>query len=216
VDVLEEEAAFAMLDYRLHGSGLKLDHVRHGLTLQLLVNLLALRSHSHIFSGATLAPAGAFYVRLLRQLESVEHPSEAPEPDDPKFPLRGKQRGIFDGQFGQCIDRQWSQGDSDVVSGYITKDGTFGRKRSTDVAEAGELAALLDMVRQLLGQLGDQIIDGQIDVRPYRMNRETPCSMCTYRAVCRFDAAINRYRILDKMDRESVLRQALEGVNDEQ
>jgi ATP-dependent helicase/nuclease subunit B len=92
VDILENQAAFTILDYRLYGGDIRLSHVYHGLSLQLLTYLLVLQANSQTLAGRPMTPAAAFYVRLLRQLERYDHPSEAPDPSDPGFVI-DKQRG---------------------------------------------------------------------------------------------------------------------------
>src|SRR5207253_2258639 len=88
---------------------------------------------------------------------------------------------------------------------YITKDGGFGRFESTDVADPGAFVALLEFVRQRISELADQMIDGLVEPRPYRIGRVTPCSHCEYRALCRFEPAINSYHTLSPMKRSEVL-----------
>src|SRR5581483_7395047 len=68
VDLLEDQAAFAVIDYKLSGNQLSLDRVYHGISLQLLTYLLVLQTAGESLAGKKLTPAAAFYVKLLRQL----------------------------------------------------------------------------------------------------------------------------------------------------
>jgi ATP-dependent helicase/nuclease subunit B len=104
---------------------------------------------------------------------------------------------------------------SDVLNVSINKDGRFGNRRSSDVAEKAEFDALLAHVRQRLGELADGVLGGEIGVRPYRVNTETPCPRCNYRAVCRFDPSIDRYNHLVPLGKEQVLKQLAAGGGDE-
>ena len=103
VDRVEGQAAFAVIDYKYRGSTLALDWVYHGLSLQLLAYLLVLQN-SGIEKDHRLTPAAAFYVKLLRQLEKVDHPADATKPDDPLFDLTVKPRGIIDWNRRDLID----------------------------------------------------------------------------------------------------------------
>ena len=69
VDMLADQAAFAVIDYKLRGSQLSLERVYHGLSLQLLTYLLVLRENGRKLTGRKLTPAAAFYIKLLRRLE---------------------------------------------------------------------------------------------------------------------------------------------------
>lgn len=215
IDVLEDQAAAAVIDYRLSGDKLNLVRVYHGLSLQLLTYLLVLQSHGEKLTGRPMNPAAAFYVRLLRQLERVDHPADALDPADPNFAIGERQRGIFDGAYFRAIDSTPGCTSSDLVAAYVKKDGTFGNKQTTDVAEPGEFAALLKHAKRQIARLSDEILDGRIEIAPYRIGTATPCPTCPYRSVCRFDAAINRYRQIRPRAREEVLRLVTEEADDE-
>ncbi len=215
VDYIEEHAAFAVIDYKLRGNALELQRVYHGLSLQLLTYLLVLQSAGGCIKGRKLTPVAAFYVKLIRGLEKCNHPDDACGPDDPLFHLQEQPRGIFDARYVQLLDAQLQPSESSsVIKAYMKKDGSLGRKSSTDFAEPGEFAALLSLVKRKLGELSDQIIDGQIGVRPYRMRQLSPCPQCGFRSVCRFDVAMNQYHPLEPMTREQVLERAVEEAGD--
>ncbi len=162
VDILEKEAAFAIFDYRLYDNPLNLNKVRHGLSLGLLASLAIVQEQCQKLGHKKLSPAAAFYLRLLRQLDTVEHPDKSPEPDDPDFHLTAKPRGIFNAVYFPSLDNRCEEGQSAVVSAHVKKDGEFGYKNSTDVADPAEFAALLKEVRRQLTKLGDQIMDGDL------------------------------------------------------
>jgi ATP-dependent helicase/nuclease subunit B len=206
VDVLEKDAAFAVLDYRLSGDKLDLWRVREGLSLQLLVNLLAVKTHAGTLSSGAMVPAGALYVRLLDELSPVDHPSEAPSPQAPEFYLKEPRRGVFDERFFRKFDAEVQAGESSpVVKARVNKDGSLGNKRNGDHVAGDEMAPLLDLVRGVVGELADRIIDGEITVRPYRIGTNTPCAWCEYRSVCRYDPAINSCRRLEPLPRNEFL-----------
>jgi len=211
VDTIAEEGAAAVIDYKLTGIPLALENVYHGISLQLLTYLLVLEQGGEQLAGRQLTPVAAFYVKLLRQLEQTKDPEGMPRPGDPNYHLVVKPRGIVDESRVTDVDgRLRPSSFSDVVNAYVSKDGSFGRRGSTDVASPGELAGLLGHVRSKLVALSEQLLSGMIDVAPYRIHRKTPCLNCEYRAVCRFDSAADRYHHLRAMRREDVLREVLE------
>jgi ATP-dependent helicase/nuclease subunit B len=216
VDLLEDQAAFAVIDYKLSGSQLSLDRVYHGISLQLLTYLLVLQANGQQLAGKKLTPAAAFYVKLLRQLDDVKHPSEATPPEDEAFHLSVKPRGLIHRKFLGALDDHLGPGvRSEVVQAALKRDGELGHRNISDAAEASEFAALLRHVEKRLGQLGDQIIAGRIDVSPFRMGQITPCPSCDYRAVCRFDTLTNRYNHLTVLGREGVLEKLAQEATHE-
>lgn len=207
VDLIEEHAAVAVIDYKLSGSALDLTRVYHGISLQLLTYLLVLQNAGQQLAGRVLTPAAAFYVKLLRKLESVDHPADATPPSDGKFNLKVKPRGIFDRRFIGAIDNELRSGASDVVKVYIKKDGGIGA--NSDAAEPEPFAALLSLVRLRIGELADEIIEGDVKVHPYRIGTTTPCPACPYRSVCRFEPVMDGYHSLTPMSRDEVVERAL-------
>jgi ATP-dependent helicase/nuclease subunit B len=208
VDLIEEQAAFAVIDYKLSGSRLMLESVYHGLSLQLLTYLLVLQKSAKHLGKPSLTPAAAFYVKLLRTLEMVDHPDEAKSPDEPAFHLKEKPRGVFDRNYLPALDGELLAGNSDVVQVFLKKDGGVGKK--SDAVEPATFAGLLKLVEQKLGELADQIILGDIKVAPYRIGTATPCPRCDYRSICRFDPARQPYRKLEPIDRDQVIEKANE------
>ena len=181
-----------------------------GSSLQLLTYLLVLEASGEKLFGEKVTPVAAFYAKLLCGLDAIDHPDEAPDENDPAFDLCAKPRGVFDGRFIRQLDELLDTGSSEVVAAYITKDNKFGKLDSTDVAEQDEFAALLAYVKRRIAELADQMIDGIIEARPYRIGKETPCANCDYRAVCRFETPMNQYLSLSPMKRTEVLAKVVE------
>lgn len=211
VDRAANGPAVAVIDYKMRETRLDLDAVYHGLSLQLLTYLLVLDAGGKKLFNTKISPAAAFYARLLRALDPIKHPDDAVDPNEPAFDLQHKPRGIIDLGFLDQIDADFTGGASDVVNVFIKQDGALGRVDSSDAADSESFAALLRFVRKRIAELADRLIDGVIDVRPYRRGTTTPCSHCDYRAVCRFDPAINQYLNLPAMKRSVVLEKVTRG-----
>jgi ATP-dependent helicase/nuclease subunit B len=211
VDLLPDGQHAAVFDYKMSAGTLAMQDVYHGLSLQLLTYLLVLQASGEELAGKPLTPVAAFYLPLLRRMNDLDHPDEALDPDDPRFHLRVKPRGVFNAEFLAGLDSALDRGFSDVINAFVSKDGTLGRRNSSDAADAAEFAGLLKFVRRRIGELADGIVGGAVDVLPYRMNRVTPCPHCEYRSVCRFEPSINRYNNLESMRREEALAQMSGG-----
>jgi ATP-dependent helicase/nuclease subunit B len=209
VDVLEDQTAFAIFDYRLHGSTLALDWIFHGLSLELLLHAAVLRRGGLV--PPTAQPAGAFFLTLLRRLQDIKHPEDLPDPSSPEFLLRYKPRGLFDERYLNRFDCDLDEGYSPVVSAYVKKDGTLGNRGRSDVLEAGQLESLLDLVERRASELIDQIADGRVEIEPYRLKDTSPCATCAFRCVCRFEVTINRYRHLPPVEREAMFGSSAKG-----
>lgn len=206
VDLLEQQAAFAVIDYRMGDvAGMSATNVYYGLSLQLLASLLIMQNHGQTLTGKSLTPAAALCVRLLRQIEKIAHPGDAPSPDDELFHLWPRQRGIINQRFLECFDEQLQPGeDSAVLPVRINQNGTIA-KSCTDVATDDELRKLLDFVRTKLAQIADQILEGDARVFPYRLGTSTPCGNCQWRSLCRFQPGIDSYNFIQPVARADLV-----------
>jgi ATP-dependent helicase/nuclease subunit B len=198
VDCCVESDAVAVFDYKSTQDQLNLAHVHLGLSLQLVTYLLVLEANGHALAGKKLTPAAAFYVRLLRTIERVSHPDDEVKP--------AKMRGVFDASKLKSIDANAAETyKSDFLSLGITQTGELYANRSGDATTTDEFAAILSYVRRHVVELVDRIMDGEITVRPYRLGDVTPCPLCDYRPLCRFETPLNRYMTLPVLSRPEVL-----------
>ncbi|HON66624.1 MAG TPA: PD-(D/E)XK nuclease family protein, partial [Phycisphaerae bacterium] len=101
--------------------------------------------------------------------------------------------------------RPGSDGASRFLSAKLKSDGT--PHSVCDLAEREEVSALMAHVERRMGELADAIADGEIAIRPYRLNRRMPCPFCPYRPVCRYEIETQPCRYLDSLRRKEVLEQ---------
>ncbi len=213
VDLAEvsDEMLGVVIDYkRTLDKRLDLSQVYHGLSLQLLAYLLVLEQSGTTLSGRPIKPAGAFYMSLLSKYKSVAHPSEAGE--DTATQSAHRPRGVFDAARLDALEKDCPAGGrASVYAAYRKKDGGFGHVDSTDTAESEDFTLLLRHTRRRLSEWIDRILDGDIEVAPYRLGTLSPCGWCAYRTVCRFEPASTGVRYLETMKRSAVF----ENLRDE-
>jgi len=203
---LGTELAGVVIDYKRGGEQrLSLTRLLHGLQLQLVGYLLALREVGESLAGRPIRPGGAFYANLLRPYRSVAHPSDV-SAEKLASPNTGKLKGAFDEHLLPALDDQVQPGRwSSVVSAYVATDGRLGHRNSSDALASEEFAGLLRHARRKIGELGDAILDGTIEVRPYLLRGTRPCTWCAYNSVCRFEFATGQMRNLPSYVRQEAL-----------
>jgi ATP-dependent helicase/nuclease subunit B len=105
----------------------------------------------------------------------------------------------------RLMDQTLETGDSQIIAAGIKKDGNLSKK--SKVASLAEFDELKTYVRNLYQKTGNAIIDGQIDIAPYKLKDKTPCTFCSYKSVCQFDESIekNQFRVLTPYSKEDVL-----------
>ena len=182
-----------VMDYK--SSVRKLDKVliEHGIQLQLLAYLAAVRRWPTGFFGAEkIVPSGVFYVNLRGQFEGGGSRTEVLADADSARRLAYRHSGRFDGAVLKRLDRLHAR---DQFNYLVNNDGSL-RSNSTEALGGKEFATLLDQIEEQLRTLGQKIFSGAAAVDPYRKGTVTACDFCEYRAVCRIDEWTHEFRDL--------------------
>lgn len=191
IDLLDDASRFAVIDYKLSARELKGGYLRHGLALQLLAYLAVVQEAGGppgaSRKGATAA--AALYVPMMREIKSVDHPTDAIAPTELEFHAQPKVRGVATVTSLPLLD-QSSEGNPVMLSGKLLKSGT----PSGDVVPDETLTTLLRFVRERLAELGAEILSGVVGTAPFYDNGHTPCAHCPYNAVCRFEPWMGGYQ----------------------
>ena len=191
-----------VMDYK--SSARKLDKIlmAHGVQLQLLAYLAALRNWPADFFGAEkIIPAGVFYVNLRGQFDGGGSRAEVLADADAARKLAYRHSGRFDSSHLEKLDRTHAR---DQFNYQLNKDGSV-RSNSAEAISSKEFTGLLDQVEEQLRALGEQIFLGAAAVDPYRKGTQTPCEYCEYRAACRIDGWTHDWRGLRAAETEEKL-----------
>lgn len=208
VDLAEvsDELLGVVIDYkRKRDKRLDLSQVFHGLSLQLIAYLLVLAEHGRTLAGRPIRPIGAFFVGLRSNYRTVDGPNDTNaiertgrEAHRPRGLIRFEDVGAIDASVTDA-------GRSSHYTIARKKDGGLSDVNRSDGASAGDFDAVLAYTRHRLGTLADEILDGNVAVKPYRLGQFTPCSWCAMAGVCRFEWGISAPRFLEPMKRSDVL-----------
>lgn len=189
-----------ILDYKSGAVKLKLDEVAHGLSLQMLAYLDVVVTHAPHWLGRPANPAGVLYFHvhnpLLHTLNGMSK-QEAGLAMLKEFRMQGLV--LADGEAVTLMDESLSSGGkSAIVPVEFKKDGSFSSR--SQVADHGQWDVLRKSVRGSIKKIGKRIVDGDVSIAPYRLDKKSPCSVCEFRPVCQFDGQLegNRYLQLPK------------------
>jgi ATP-dependent helicase/nuclease subunit B len=191
----EEGKYIRIIDYKSGNKSLKLSDVYNGLQLQLLTYLDAVLESSQV-KGEGLKPAGILYFRIDDPI--IKTKGELSDEEIEKEIMKNfKMKGLLidDPQVVREMDKT-AKGQSLIIPAYIKEDGSLGSNTSAISAE--EFDILRRYVRHTITKLSQDMVNGNINIRPYKKSRNTPCEYCKYEAVCQFDTAIrdNNYRFV--------------------
>lgn len=88
-------------------------------------------------------------------------------------------------------------GISDIIPVMVKKDGGVSEGRSS-VATKEEFETLRKYVRYTIIEICEEMLEGNIEIKPYKKKDGSSCDYCIYSSVCKFDTNIrgNKYNIL--------------------
>lgn len=197
-----------VIDYKSGGAWLKLPEVYHGLKLQLLTYLLVAQNLAKGLVGQSdCQAAGVLYYFIKNPSLSAEIPL-SPEQIAKKLNSMLKMPGwtLAEPDISRLLDSSIT-GRSEFLKIALSKDDTFWRNCQAYIKTADEFRLLLDYVGQMLITTGCDIVAGDIAIRPYMLEQQTPCGYCPYSPVCQFDRLLpeNDYRRLAKADDVTIM-----------
>jgi ATP-dependent helicase/nuclease subunit B len=176
----------------------RLDRWFYGLSLQTPLYALALKGME--MSGKTVDRCvGAFLMPIEIPLASK------PFQERQTSHFQRKARGMFDGDFALSLDRQPGRYGSRLYSFSLKQGQPYGRLEESSAYSPKAYQMLLDYTHRKIVSLAERMIQGDIEISPYRLGREMPCDFCDYRSVCKFDVQINTYRPLTRLDRAAIM-----------
>ncbi len=158
----------------------------YGLQLQLVVYLnAALEMEGRLHSGKKVVPAGIFYYRM--QDPVLEREADATdEEQQEKLLKKMRPDGVVndDREILRMLDRGMD-GDSLVIPAGLKKNGELKAYSST--ASTEQFGQLSGFVANRLVRMGEQILSGDIEVKPVADRSGSACDYCACADVCGFD-----------------------------
>ncbi len=187
VDTLSHEGKLyiKVIDYKSGAKSYSLADIFNKTTLQLSVYMIAVTENgTKVFGDNERAFGGMFYFRLD---DPVEKGQPGEERDEEKSLKAFKMSGLI--SENQDIIRAMDKGASgwsSVIPVYMKSDGTASATQSK-LASPEQYEKLKRYVKRAVTEIGQEILSGNVDIRPVRDGDITPCSYCRYRSVCGFD-----------------------------
>ncbi|MHC4482259.1 MAG: PD-(D/E)XK nuclease family protein [Planctomycetota bacterium] len=184
-----------LFDYKRRAKSFGWSQLYYGLDMQLPIYMLAV----HNASGTQQDVIGAFYMPV----EVSPKKSTLDEEPSKTESFAHKARGIFNGEFFEQLD---SSNSNKFYNFFVTKKGDqYGHDNISGALRPSDFEKVLRFTEHKVIQLAEKILSGKIDVNPYRLGTQSPCSYCKYKSVCRFDWQLNDYNFLESVSKGEVL-----------
>ena len=188
MDVFEDSdrVYVKIMDYKSGSTSFDLSLLYHGLQLQLVVYMdAALKMEAKRHPGKETVPAGIFYYHIDDPvLERQEDMS--PEEIEAGILKKLRMNGLVNSSLDviRHMDREIER-ESDVIP-VALKDGIIQEAKSS-VAGGQRFRYLSEFVNRSLKNMGEEIMDGNTAVAPYKQGTRTACDYCPYHSICGFD-----------------------------
>ena len=204
IDIAKEEDGdyLRIIDYKSSSKNIDLNEVYAGLQIQLLTYADA------VCKEEDLIPAGIFYFSLLEQMIKADKKISDEEIEElirKNFKMKGLI--VADVKVIKMNDNSLTTGTSKMVPAAISKSGEVIEKWTNGVKQE-EFSILQKYIYQTIKEIGKEIFDGNIDLKPYYKEGKTPCEYCEYKSICTFDPRRkeNTYQYINKLSKDDIIR----------
>ena len=212
IDVAKEEDGnyLRIIDYKSSSKNIDLNEVYAGLQIQLLTYADA------VCKEEDLIPAGIFYFSLLEQMVKADKKISDEEIEElirKNFKMKGLI--VADVKVIKMNDNSLTTGTSKMVPAAISKSGEVIEKWTNGVKQE-EFSILQKYIYQTIKEIGKEIFNGNIDLKPYYKNGKTPCEYCEYKSICTFDPRRkeNTYQYINKLTKDDIIRKMKKEINE--
>lgn len=209
VDILDKDqnSYIKIIDYKSGSKEFSLQDIYYGLQLQLILYLDAFLKFGEA-RGLPFKPGGIFYFRIKDPMvKSIKEmtPSEIYDTLFRELKMSGlvlDNKDVIKGMdelFEGGNEDKLAPGSSKIIPVAVKNDGNY-KKIGTDVADEESYEKLMKFARKKAQQIGENILNGMIDIKPYKIEKNTPCTFCKYLSICNFDSSSREYQYIRKIE----------------
>lgn len=208
IDLAKDETGkyIRIIDYKSSAKDINLNEVLAGLQLQLITYLDAVCEEKDVI------PAGVLYFGLTEpKLDKVKNAKNITDEEiEQKIREHFRMNGLVLAEMNviNMMDNNLKDGEkSTTIPVKLKKDGSMDK--TSKVVSRKEFEILQRYVKKTLGDISKEILDGNIDIKPYYnvKNKRKPCEYCVYGSICNFKKGFygNDYNYIDSLEKEYIL-----------
>jgi ATP-dependent helicase/nuclease subunit B len=185
-----------------------LSDVVYGRDTQMLIYLFALQKYGEARYGEQIEPAGVLYVPARDNILSAAR--NMPENEIEKKRVDDMRRSGLILNDPSVLEAMESGEAKRYLPVKLNKQGEMS---GDSLVNATQVAAISKYVQRLLESAKDEILDGNIECRPYyRNDTDNACFYCEYHTVCGFDEDMgDRRHYVRKLNAEEIWEKLKEG-----
>lgn len=186
-----------------------LNQVIAGLQIQLITYLDAITEQQNV------EQAGVLYLGLIDQIVTAKkNMSEDEIEKEIRKSFKMKGFVLADIDVVKMMDNQLETGHSKVVPVFVTKDGVVKSSSAKAISAISkeEFEKLQGKVKSIIKEISNEILQGNIAIKPYQDKGKTGCDFCKYKAICMFNPNMkgNDYQYIKRKNDQDILNELME------
>lgn len=179
-----------VIDYKSGRAAFFPEQFHYGLSLQLP---LYMEAALRFAAGGDVKPAGFLYFPVREPDVSSDGPLTAAEAASRKKRKTPPSGMLLDnGAVLAAMDKNIAAGYSELLN-ISFGSGENKPRGGADLLTAGQMTALRWHLRRLLLAGEENLLAGDVRIRPYKLRENTACAFCGYESVCHFDPYLPEY-----------------------
>ena len=200
----EDNTYVRIIDYKSSVKDIDLNQVISGIQIQLLTYL------DEISEKQNFEPAGVLYFNLIDTIIKADK-NLTDEEIKNKLNKVFKMKGLLvaDLEIIKMMDKKLEPSTySESIPVYLDREGNISKSRSK-VLDKEKFEKLQKYTKHIISEISKEIFSGNIDIKPFYMNKKTPCEYCEYKSICNFNPKFekNEYRYIQNKTNEEVLEE---------
>ena len=204
VDVSEKtnEKYVRIIDYKSSDKDIDFNKVYMGLQIQLITYLDAIDNQEQYI------PAGIFYFPLIEKIIGAKKKITEEEIEKEiakKFRMQGVILNLVDAIKMQ--DRTLVKNKSNIIPAGLLASGDLSERLTANGVDLEEFYVLRKYALKTIKDIADEILEGVIEIKPFKKGQTIPCTYCDYKDICGFDIKKenNSYRNVGNKSKDDIL-----------
>ncbi len=195
VDYLNDNR-IKIIDYKTGNESFSVEEAEAGYRLQLMLYLAAATG-----AQEDRKPAGVFYFKIKEPMIDLSQKDVDQDSIDEEIKKSFKLDGVMvdDPVVIDDIAGEFS-GYSQIAPIQRLKDGTVKSSGNEGLLSVEEFSHMEKAVREKVEEACKNLLKGQIDAHPMKTHKQSACTYCQYKGICRFDTIFDgcSYNIVGK------------------
>lgn len=206
-----ENVYVKVVDYKTGESDFDLLDTYYGLKIQLVTYMnAAVELEKKKYPGKNIIPAAMFYYNIKNPIV------DETEDIDSAILEKLRVKGVLNDDLTilDALD-SGKEGKSLVIPVTYQKDGKV--RENPGILTVEKMQLLTDYVQEYVKLSMEEILQGNIQVKPYMKDKKTGCDYCDYRSICGFDEKVPdcKYNSLRNLSEEEIFLRMTKGKRGE-